>query len=325
MSEPKYDNAFKATLNGILDLFKKQTPIGVLKEDERLAGKTCFITGANSGLGFAVAVQMAQRGAKVIMACRGGIPEAGEAVKKLSGSQDVHMMSVDLSDLKSIDRLLLQLKQEQINIDIAVYNAAVVPSGSKKMDSGFDQMFLVNYLSAFKLANAMIDAGIIKKNEAHPSRIIFVSSESHRTKLSIDFEKMGVFEEYTMGKVIALYGYYKLMLSTYATELNRRINKESVQISVFALCPGPVNSNIARAAPKIFTPLLKLIFGIFFKSPEAAAEPVMYLACSQSLEKQSGIYLHLMQQKEMDEKALNAENGRKLWEKSEALLASASA
>jgi NAD(P)-dependent dehydrogenase (short-subunit alcohol dehydrogenase family) len=319
-NQAKYDNPFKATLNGVLDLFKKQIPIGKLHNDERLDGKTCMVTGANSGLGYAVAVQMAQRGAHVIMACRSGIPNAGEQAKSDSGSNNIEMMSVDLSDLESIDRFVEQLKIKKITLDICVFNAAVVPSGSYKTKSGFDQMFLVNYLSTFKLANALINNAIIKKNEGNAPRIIFVSSESHRTNQEIDFENLGKYEEYTMGKVMALYGYYKLMLTSFAIELSKRMNTSNVQISVFALCPGPVNSNIAKAAPKIFMPLLKFIFNIFFKDPKDAAEPVMYLACSKSLQNKTGLYLHLMQEKSVDIKALNPENGRKLWEASEKLI-----
>jgi hypothetical protein len=93
---------------------------------------------------------------------------------------------------------------------------------------------------------------------------------------------------------------------------------------VFALCPGPINSNIGREAPKIFLPLLKLIFVLFFKSPSKAAIPVIYLAASPDLENKPFDYLFLMSRKEPDEKALNPENGQKLWEMSEDLVKSIS-
>ena len=320
MNNQKYDSAFKATMNGILDLFKKQIPIGQLSDNERLDGKTCLVTGANSGLGFAIATQLAERGAHVIMACRNDIPNAGIEVMKLSGNKNVEMLYVDLSELQSIDNLVVQLREKSILIDICIFNAAVVPKGSLKTSSGFDQMFLVNYLSTFKLANLLLSENIIVANAAQAPRLIFVSSESHRTQQPIDVDHLGVFENYTMGKVIALYGYYKLLMNTFATELSRRLNADKINVSVFALCPGPINSNIARAAPKIFMPLLKLIFALFFKSPKEAAAPVLYLACSRSLQNTTGMYLHLMQQKMMDDKALDPISGKKLWEKSEALL-----
>jgi hypothetical protein len=117
-----------------------------------------------------------------------------------------------------------------------------------------------------------------------------------------------------------MYGYYKLLLLTMANELSRRINPDGkVKTSVFALCPGPVNSNIAREAPRMFQPLLKLVFGIFFRSPEKACSPVIYLAASPEMEGKTGEYLFLMQKKEMDGKATDPENGKKLWELSQQL------
>jgi hypothetical protein len=117
-----------------------------------------------------------------------------------------------------------------------------------------------------------------------------------------------------------MYGYYKLLLLTMASELSRRLNPgDEVKCSVFALCPGPVNSNIAREAPRLFQPLLKLVFGIFFRSPKKACSPVICLAASGEIEGTSGSYMFLMQKKEMDEKATDPQNGKRLWELSEKL------
>ncbi len=124
-----------------------------------------------------------------------------------------------------------------------------------------------------------------------------------------------------MNKTVEYYGYYKLLLTTYTRELSRRIHANGNRpISVFALCPGPVNSNIAREAPGIFQPIMKLIFAMFFKSPRKAAEPVMYLAVSKDLEGKAYDYLFKMARKPIDEKAEDEENGKKLWEMSEKLL-----
>jgi NAD(P)-dependent dehydrogenase (short-subunit alcohol dehydrogenase family) len=126
-----------------------------------------------------------------------------------------------------------------------------------------------------------------------------------------------------MGKTVELYGYYKLLLTTFANELSRRLNSAGItRCSVFVLCPGPANTNIAREAPVLFKPLLKIVFRIFFRSPEKAVQPVLYFACSPEVRGKAIDYLFLMSRKEMDLKATDAQIGGKLWQASEALLES---
>lgn len=356
----KYNNPFTATLTGIADLFRKQTPAGTLKITDRLDGKTALVDGASSGLGFAVATDLARRGAKVIMACRSGIPIQGEKIRKITGNQDVRMLPVDFSDIGSIRELVNAIKMNHAPIDILVCNAGIVPKQSRKTRQGLEEMFMVNYFSKFIFVNLLFEnecfgnsaersvpdnignqsnpKNIIQttelktenRNDADPSdanrkskipRIIFVASESHRNPEVFDWDAFGKYKTYTIGKSIELYGYYKLLLTTFSCELSRRLNEDgNVTCSVFSLCPGPVNSNIAREAPKIFIPLLKVVFGIFFKSPAKAAVPVVYLAASHDVEGKPFDYLFLMTRKEIDDKASNPENGKKLWELSEELL-----
>ena len=313
MAQGQYDNPVKATLKGITDLFRKQEKIGSLKESDRIDGKTCLVTGANSGLGFAIARQLAERGGNVVMACRSGIPEAGEKIKTLTGSDKIEMVHVDLSDAASIQKLVEGIKSKGYTFDIAVFNAAIVPGKSRKTKDGIEEMFMVNYLSKFILINKLLKEELIQSQDGTP-RIVITSSESHRNPKVIEWEKFGEYEEYGMGKVVARYGYFKLFLTTFANELSRRLASNGTpQVSVFSLCPGPVNSNIAREAPGFIQPVLKLTFKIFFKSPMKAAEPAMYLAVSPSMEGKTREYLFLMSKKEMDEKAIDEENGSKLW------------
>lgn len=111
-----------------------------------------------------------------------------------------------------------------------------------------------------------------------------------------------------------------MLLVTFARELSRRLNSEGSNFSVFALCPGPVNSNIAREAPWLFKPLLRLVFFIFFRSPKKASEPVVFHAASTQQEGKCFDYLFLMERKPIDEKAEEPKNGEKLWKLSEELI-----
>jgi len=319
--QKKYDSPLQATITGILGLFKKQERVGALSETERLEGKKILITGASSGLGLAAAKQLAQRGGEVIMAVRSGIPEKGEEVKNASGSSKVQMLHVDLSDFDSIGRLIDKVKNEIGKIDILICNAAVVVNKARRTATGLDEMFTVNYLAKFVLVNGLLREQCFHTDGPEAPRIIFVSSESHRNPAAFEWDDFGKFREHSMSKTVERYGYYKLLLTTFSCELSRRLNaKGKTAYSVFALCPGPVNSNIARKAPKWVQGPMKLVFKLFFRSPEKAAEPVVYLATSKSVEGSASDYLFLMSRKEVDEKASDPKNGQRLWDATEQLL-----
>lgn len=316
----KYNSPLQATISGILDLFKKRESIGALTEDDNLQGKKVMITGSSSGLGLAVAKQLAVLGAEVIMAVRSGIPEKGEEVMKASGSEKITMLQVDLSDFNSIKNLISEVKTKIGKIDVLICNAAVVVSEARKTNIGFDEMFTVNYLAKFVLVNGLLKENCFNTMSGTLPRIVFVSSESHRNPTAFEWDTFGQFQEHKMAKTVERYGYYKLLMTTFAQELERRLNVDQVNYSVFALCPGPVNSNIAREAPKLVQPLMKLVFKMFFSSPEKAAEPVVYLSTSKVIEGKPTDYLFLMSRKPVDELASNPENGKRLWELTENLI-----
>lgn len=319
-NKKQYNNPVQATLTGILDLFKKRTRIGTLSETERLDGKKILITGSSSGLGLATAIGLAKLGGTVIMAVRSGYPEKAEEVKQKSGSDQIFIHQVDLSDFDSIKNLVNEIKIQYGQLDIVICNAAVVAQKSVQTKSGLEQMFMVNYLAKFVLIELFLKNNCIKTAATQKSRIIFVTSESHRNPKAFRWDEFGTYLPHSIGKTVELYGYYKLLLVTYARELSRRLNDIGTHFSVFTLCPGPINSNIARETPLIFKPLLRLVFILFFRSPKKASEPVLYLAASTQQEGRAFDYLFLMERKPIDEKAEDPANGRELWKVSEELL-----
>jgi len=316
-----YKNPISAIWEGIRAVFMKQQKVGSLSDSDRLDGKTVLIDGASSGLGFAVATEIARRGAHIIMACRSGIPGKGEQVKRRTGNRNVEMVYVDYSDIDSIQNFITTVKEKYAPLDIFISNAAMVPRESRKTRQGLEEMFIVNYLAKFITINGLIDNSCFSTNGITSPRIVIVSSESHRHPSAFDWESFGIYKSYGMQKTVEYYGYYKLLLTTFSFELSRRLQANGKgPISVFALCPGPVNSGIAREAPAAFQPMMKLIFAMFFKSPKKAAEPVVYLAVSQDQEGKLYDYLFKMSRKDIDTKAADRENGKKLWKMSEELL-----
>jgi NAD(P)-dependent dehydrogenase (short-subunit alcohol dehydrogenase family) len=331
MANRSHDNPLTAVLSGLLDQRSKEPKVASVPRDVRLDGRTCLITGANSGLGKAIAIRLARRGAHVIMACRSGIPEAGRDVRAESGSDKVEMIKVDLSDFDSMTAFCDELRDRNITLDAAVFNAGIVPLTSRTSKHGLELMFAVNFLAKFVLLNRLLHDGVIpnavygnNSRAEDPPRVIFVSSETHRSSIPIDFDTFGEPIEYGMADGVKYYGLSKLHLTTYFQELSRRLNPggngENPDVCVHALCPGAVNSNMARETPMWLKPILKPVMALFFQSPEKASVPVDYLVASEEMGSRTGAYMHMLRMKESSEPSMDPDKGERLWSKTEELL-----
>ena len=319
-----YNKITNAISSAIVDRFSNRDRIESLAPDVRIDGKTCLVTGANSGLGKAVAIDLARRGGQVLMACRGGHPDAGEDVKRLAGSNRVEMLKVDLADLASVHRLCDELGRRSARLDITALNAGLMPLHARPSRQGFELMFAVHFLASRVLLDRFIGDGVIVPSSQPDKtpRIVFVASETHRSAGPIDFERFGAFTDYGLKEGLKYYGLSKLHSCTLAQEMSRRLNDgDEVRVAVHSLCPGPINSNIAREAPAYMKPLLSPIMGLLFAGPEKAARPVIYLCCAGEMGRRSGVYLHMMRAKEPSALAMDASAGAKLWQASEALIA----
>ena len=292
-------------------------------EDLRIDGKVCLVTGANTGLGKAVAVDLARRGGRVLMACRSGHPQAGEEVGRLAGSGQVEMLRVDLADLDSVARLCDKLKSGARRIDIAVLNAGLMARRARRTPQGYEVMFAVNFLANRMLVGRLLDDGLIRPciQGKEAPRIVFVASEAHRSAGPIDFERFGAFIDYGLRDSLKHYGLSKLHLCTYAQELSRRLNPAGEnRVAVHSLCPGPVATGIAREAPVFLKPVIYPLMRLFCLSPERAARPVVHLCCAAEAGRSSGAYLHVMRERRPSPLAMDEDAGARLWQASEALL-----
>jgi NAD(P)-dependent dehydrogenase (short-subunit alcohol dehydrogenase family) len=324
-----YGDLPRALFSAAVDVFSEkpgQLPLG---DDVRLDGRTVLVTGANSGLGRAVAIDLARRGARLLLACRSGIPAAGREIATAAGSTTVEMLPVDLSDMDSVVSLSDALVARRDTLDAVVCNAGLMPRRSQVTRQGFEVLYAVHFLANFVLLRRLLEAGVIPNDVfAHNGRaildiprIVFVASETHRSSAGLDFDRVGEPVQYGVSDGLKHYGDSKLASVTFATELARRLMTEhGPTVGVHSLCPGPVASGIARDAPLLLQPLLKPVMRAFFASPAQAATPVVYLTAAPELAGETGWYLHLMQHKAPSERASDPANGERLWKRAEEIL-----
>ena len=214
----RHDNPISAVLTAIRENLggnDKANTIPPLEPTDRLDGRTVMVTGSNSGLGKGVAVELASRGARVLMACRSGIPEAGREVRARSGNADIEMLHVDLSDLRSVEALCDELRDRGERLDVLVCNAGVVPKEGRRSAQGYELMVAVNFLAKTAMVDRLLRDGVIP-NRAYAAaereglkvlpRIVFVSSEAHRTADALDLDALARFDDFGIKDSMRYYG-----------------------------------------------------------------------------------------------------------------------
>ena len=317
------NNVFSALVNALRDRVRESQELSPVPASTRLDGKTCVITGANSGIGKAVAIDLAQRGTRLILICRNGIPETAEEIKALTGNRDVEMLHADLSDTRSVHDICDLLRDRGTRIDIAVLNAGLMPARAIKTPQGYESMFAVHFLANRILVSRWLEDQVLQPSpmEEDRPRIVIVSSQSHQSAEPISFESFGEFVDFGVRDGLKFYGASKLVSCTYAQELSRRLNPDgTVSVAVHSLCPGPVYTNIARDAPWFLRPLAKFIMKTGFQSPTEAAKSVIYLCCAPEAGQDTGRYHHMMRAKPISPYAADVKSGEKLWELSKPMI-----
>jgi NAD(P)-dependent dehydrogenase (short-subunit alcohol dehydrogenase family) len=150
------------------------------------AGKICMVTGANRGLGKETSIGLAKLGSSVILVCRDRAKgeEALAEIRKASGNDSVELLVCDLSDLRSIRKLVKDFDQSHEKLNVLVNAAAIYAPKHILTSDGLELMFATNYLGSFLLTNLLLK----HLKAGAPSRIITLSAPS-ATK--IDFENLG--------------------------------------------------------------------------------------------------------------------------------------
>ncbi len=189
-----------------------------------MQGKICMVTGANSGIGKATAMGLAEMGATVVMVSRDLArgKAAQSEIKAKSGNDAVDLLLADLSSQQSIRQLAEHYKQRYSQLHVLINNAGMSSLRRRETVDGLEVTFAVNHLAPFLLTNVLLD--VIKASA--PSRIINVSSDAHEA----GYIKMDDLQ--SEKKYLRAYGQSKLALVLFTYELARRLQVELAQKKV---------------------------------------------------------------------------------------------
>ncbi len=248
-----------------------------------MQGKICMVTGANSGIGKATALALAQMGATVVMVCRDRArgEEAKREITTKSRNNAVDLLQADLSSQQSIRKLVENFQHHYTHLHVLINNAgATFPGRRRETVDGLEMTFAVNYLAPFLLTNLLLDT----LKASAPARIVNVSSAAH-TSGSIQMDDLQAEKLY---RPMRTYPQSKLAVVLFTYELARRLQGSGVTAN--CLHPGFVATHFGqRDAGPAFRLLVKVI-GSFGTSPEKGAKTSIYLASSPDVEGVTGTY-----------------------------------
>ncbi|XP_032222184.1 retinol dehydrogenase 11 [Nematostella vectensis] len=285
---------------------------GVCKSTIRLDGKTVVVTGANTGIGKETALDLAARGARVIMACR-NLDKGKAALREIqerTGSQKVVLEYLDLASLRSVREFAKRVTEKESRLDVLINNAGVMWCPFSRTEDGFEMQFGVNHLGHFLLTNLLLD--LLKKSA--PSRIVTVSSLAHILVSGISDE----WNEESMYNRMYSYSYSKLANVLFTRELANRL--EGTGVNAYVLHPGSIRTELQRDVP-LFDFIFDMldyfkVMPMMFKSVRQGAQTTICCAVSEEHAHETGLYYSDCAVKEPSKAAQDDEAAKRLWKKS---------
>jgi NAD(P)-dependent dehydrogenase (short-subunit alcohol dehydrogenase family) len=251
-------------------------------------GKLAVVTGANSGLGFCVALELAKAGASVILACRDEAKGTNALARIRAQVRPAHVSleRLNLAELESVQAFAEKIVRRG-KLDLLVNNAGILaPPKRETTADGFEMQFGVNHLGHFALTGWLLPALL----QAERPRVITVSSLAHSFG-RMDFSDLQAEHFYFPW---AAYAQSKLANLLFAFELQARSDAANSKLLSVAAHPGLSATNIVAAGPGMDGPSLQAIFLMVTSSmlSQPAAQgslPILYAATAPAV-KRGGFY-----------------------------------
>lgn len=281
-------------------------------KDKPMLGKVCIVTGATAGIGKITATALAAQGAELIITGRNQqkTEATAQQIKSETGNESVQYLLSDFSDLQQVRDLVTAFKEQYSRLDVLVNNAGAFFNSRIETPYGVEMTFLVNHLTPFLLTNLLLD----RLQASTPARIVNVSSDGHKQG-TMKFDDLGFNQGYFGMKA---YGRSKLANILFTYELARRLGDSAVTVN--ALHPGHVATDIWKTSFPMIGPALKWIIGLFALTPEQGADNSIYLASSPEVAGITGKYFVKREPVQSSPISYDEKVAQKLWEISENLI-----
>ncbi len=281
------------------------------RSDASLKGRTCIVTGGNSGVGLEAARHLARGEARVVLVCRN--PEkARAAVAQIEevGQEPVDLVLADLGRLDDVRRAARELLERCPEIHVLVNNAGLHSTRRTVTPDGFETAFAVNHLASFLLTRLLLE----RMKASAPARIIQVNSQGHRFN-GLDPDDLNWERRHYTG--LRGYGASKTAQLMTVWELADRLAGTGVTIN--AMHPGSVRSNIGANNGRLYRAFKKLVIDRTLVDADISGQAIYWLAAAPELEGVSGRFFNLTIDEKPARHALDRETGRRIWTASERL------
>ncbi|MFI1800038.1 oxidoreductase [Streptomyces sp. NPDC020379] len=240
------------------------------------SGRTAVVTGANSGLGYVTARELARRGARVVLACRDATraEAAEERIRAEAPGADVLSAPLDLADLASVRGFAERFPDERL--DLLVNNAGVMALPERKTVDGFEMQFGTNHLGHFALTGLLLPR---LRAAGRGARVVTVSSLLHFLG-TVDPRDPNMEHRYRRWTAYARSKSANLL---FVHELSRRLAAEGSPVVAAAAHPGyaatALQTKGARMEERAWLErLFEVLNRTVAQSPEAGALPTLYAA-----------------------------------------------
>jgi NAD(P)-dependent dehydrogenase (short-subunit alcohol dehydrogenase family) len=247
-----------------------------------LSGRTAVVTGANSGLGYQTARQLANHGAHVVLACRdakrGEDAKAGIAQSVPDAS--VEVAALDLADLESVRGFAQAYAAGHSGLDILVNNAGVMAIPARITVDGFEMQFGTNHLGHFALTGLLMPSLLTRPG----ARVVTLSSLMALMG-RIRFDDLQARRRYERWPA---YGQSKLANQLFAFELDRRARARGLDLISVAAHPGYASTNLQSAGAKMAgrklqARVMEVGNAVIGQSSSQGALPALYAASAEGV------------------------------------------